>query len=73
MSEAPEILEDRGSLPASHLFTVRLWPEELEPGSTEWRGKVTYVLSGEARYFREWSDLLEFIRQTLHFKQEAIS
>lgn len=40
----------------THLFTVRLWAEELDYGKAEWRGKVTHVLSGETRYFREWAD-----------------
>ena len=26
-----------------------------------WRGQVTHVLSGETRYFREWSRLLEVL------------
>ena len=56
-----ELLGDQGSLPDSHLFTVRLWPEALGPGSVEWRGKVTHVFSGEARYFRAWQTLLGFL------------
>lgn len=43
---------------ASHLFTVRLWSHDLGDGRTEWRGKVQHVLSGEARYFREWAELI---------------
>lgn len=46
----------------THLFTVRLWAEELDHGKAEWRGKVTHVLSGEARYFREWQGLITHIR-----------
>ena len=41
----------------SHLFTVRLWPNDLGEGQVEWRGKVQHVLSGEAHYFREWQEL----------------
>ena len=47
----------------SHLFTVRVWREELEEGRFEWRGKVQYALSGEMRYFRQWEDLIEFMRE----------
>jgi hypothetical protein len=50
------------SLP-SHLFTVRVWREELEEGHFEWRGKVQHALSGETRYFRRWQDLIEFMRE----------
>jgi hypothetical protein len=49
----------------SHLFTVRLWAEELGDGQTEWRGQVQHVLSGETRYFRDWAALVEFVRAML--------
>lgn len=42
---------------ASHLFTVRLWREDLGDDQVEWRGQVTHVLSGEAHYFRCWDQL----------------
>ena len=41
----------------SHLFTVRLWAEDLGDGQSEWRGKVQHVSSGATRYFRDWSTL----------------
>lgn len=47
----------------SHLFTVRVWREELGAGRVEWRGKVQHALSGEARYFREWAELIAFVRE----------
>ena len=47
----------------SHLFTVRVWREELGDGRVEWRGKVQHALSGEARYFRQWTDLIAFVRE----------
>jgi hypothetical protein len=49
----------------SHLFTLRLWPEALGDGETEWRGKAQHVLSGEARYFRDWAALVAFLEETL--------
>jgi hypothetical protein len=49
--------------PRSHLFMVRVWQENLGDGKTEWRGQVKHVLSGEARYFREWPTLLEYLRE----------
>ena len=45
----------------SHLFTVRLWQAHLGEGQTEWRGKLQQVLSGEARYFREWPVLIALL------------
>ncbi len=49
----------------SHLFTVRLWPEDLGNGQTEWRGQVQHVLSGEVRYFREWPALIALLQGLL--------
>jgi hypothetical protein len=43
--------------PRSHLFTVRVWAEELGAGQTEWRGRVQHVTSGEVHYFRDWTTL----------------
>lgn len=45
------------SAPRSYLFTVRVWPEELAEDQREWRGKVQHINSGEAFYFRKWSEL----------------
>ncbi len=49
----------------SHLFTVRVWLEDLGGGQTEWRGKVDYIPSGEVRYFREWSTLVPVLLEML--------
>ncbi|RMD63724.1 hypothetical protein D6833_05335 [Candidatus Parcubacteria bacterium] len=45
----------------SLLFTVRLWPEEVDAGQVEWRGEIRHVLSGDARYFRDWPTLIEHL------------
>lgn len=45
----------------SHLFTVRVWPEEVDTGQVEWRGQVEHVLSGEIRYFRDWRTLIDHL------------
>jgi hypothetical protein len=44
-----------------HLFTVRVWLEELGAGQLEWRGEVHEVLSGERRYFRDWQTLIAIL------------
>jgi len=49
----------------SHLFTVRLWLEDLGDGRAEWRGQVQHVLSGETHYFREWEALLALLQGML--------
>ena len=48
MTEANDIL----SAHRSHLFTVRLWEEDLGGDQVEWRGEVQHVLTSETRYFR---------------------
>jgi hypothetical protein len=53
---------DKGGPPLhSHLFTLRLWAEEMGDDQTEWRGEVRHVTSGETRYFREWSTLVTLL------------
>ena len=47
--------------PRSHLFTVRVWQEEIRTDQSEWRGKVQLLTSGEVRYFREWSALVPLL------------
>jgi hypothetical protein len=47
--------------PRTHLFTVRVWEEEIGADQTEWRGKVQLVTSGEVRYFREWAALVPLL------------
>jgi hypothetical protein len=49
----------------SHLFMLRLWPEDLGSGQTDWRGSVQHVNSGEARYFRDWPTLEAFVEGLL--------
>ncbi|HET9920147.1 MAG TPA: hypothetical protein VFQ30_09930 [Ktedonobacteraceae bacterium] len=49
----------------SHLFTIRLWQEELGEGRSEWRGKVQHVQSGEVWYFRQWSALVGSLEKML--------
>jgi hypothetical protein len=55
----------------SHLFTVRVWREELGADHVEWRGKVQHALSGEARYFREWTELIAFMQEQVSDTDQA--
>jgi hypothetical protein len=48
----------------SYLFTLRLWPTPRADVEIAWRAKVTHVLTGEARYFREWARLIGFLEET---------
>jgi hypothetical protein len=47
--------------PRSHLFTVRVWEEQIGADQTEWRGKVQLLTSGEVRYFRGWAALVPLL------------
>ncbi len=49
----------------SHLFTVRLWPAPAAEAGGGWHGRVTHVLSGETRYFRDWPALIAFLSAAL--------
>ncbi len=42
----------------SHLFTVRVWREELGGGQAEWRGRAQDIATGTASYFRGWPGLI---------------
>lgn len=48
---------------SSHLFSVRVWSEEVEEGHAEWRGKVHHILTGEQQYFRDWTTLIAFLEK----------
>lgn len=50
----------------STLFTIRLWQEALDPAPGETRMQVKHVLSGETRYFRDWTHLAEYLQQKLY-------
>lgn len=58
-------MEKQSGKTRSYLFTVRVWEEEVELDTTEWRGKVQLVTSGEVRYFREWTALVPLLQTML--------
>lgn len=47
------------------VFSVRLWSEDLGDGRREWRGQVRHASSGEALYFRQWSQAWAFVQACL--------
>jgi hypothetical protein len=47
--------------PRSSLFTVRLWGAELGGDEREVRMQVRHVLTGETRYFRDWSEVEAYL------------
>ena len=55
----------------SHLLTIRIWQEEIEASTMEWRGKVQLVTSGEVSYFHGWTRLVPLL-QTLLAQVEPV-
>ena len=49
----------------SHLFTVRVWQEEVGQDLREWRGKVQLITDGNVRYFRGWEGLVPLLLSML--------
>ena len=58
--------------PRSHLFTVRVWEEQIGADETEWRGKVQLLTSGEVRYFRDWAALVPLLLTMLAESQSEV-
>ncbi len=64
-------MDKTGHQQRTHLFTVRLWLEDLGAGQTEWRGEVQYVVNGEKRYFRDWPALVALLQTMLPQQSDA--
>jgi RecB family exonuclease len=55
-----------------HLFIVRTWREPSTVVATsEWRGLVEHVSTGQRRYFTRLEDLDRFILQQMEESDEA--
>jgi hypothetical protein len=54
--------------PHTHSFIVKVWSAapDGDSGTTEWRGRVTHVPSGEDRHFLRLAELTAFIAPYLH-------
>lgn len=50
----------------SHLFTLRLWIEELSVSKQEVRMQVKHVLTGETHCFRDWLQMAEYLERKLY-------
>ena len=51
--------------PRSTPYTLRLWPEVLDQMHWEWRGELKDLGTGEVRYFRSWSEIVELLAEML--------
>lgn len=50
---------------SSHLFTLRIWEEKDEDGTTRWRGKIHHISSEEVHYFIGWAGLVPLLLDIL--------
>ncbi len=55
----------------SHLFVLRLWPEDMGGGKVDWRGSVRHVNSGQVHYYRDWAMLRAFVDEMLGVSDDA--
>ena len=44
-----------------HLFTIRVWLEELEQGHFECRGRLQHGPHGETRHFQGWAAMVDLM------------
>jgi hypothetical protein len=51
--------------PRPHLFTLRIWQEDLGKGEAEWRGRVQNVAGGETVFFRDWPGLISTLQRLM--------
>jgi hypothetical protein len=49
----------------SQSFTVRLWYEPVDAHQSEVRMQAKHILTGETRYFRDWSLLASYLTSKL--------
>jgi hypothetical protein len=49
----------------SQSFTVRLWYEPVDADQSEVRMQAKHILTGETRYFRDWSLLASYLTSKL--------
>ncbi len=47
----------------THLFTLRVWVEDVGNDRFELRGQIKHVLTGETTYFRGMPALQKFLKQ----------
>ena len=56
----------------SHLFTIRLWYEQLDPEQREVRMQVRHVLSGETRFLRDWTAVTAYMMSKLEAPRSEV-
>ncbi len=57
----------------SHLFTLRVWAEDVGNGRSEIRGVLKHILTGETHHFRDWHTLSQLLESFVLSSQTEIS
>ncbi|MCA9955848.1 MAG: hypothetical protein H6657_24370 [Ardenticatenaceae bacterium] len=53
----------------SHMFTLRVWVEDVGNGRFEYRGTLKHVLTGETHHFRGWPPLIRQLEDVFKLNQ----
>ena len=61
----------RNSSQISHLFTIRVWVEQLSEGVVDIRFQAKHITSGESRLFRDGEQLLAYLRSKAGVVEEG--
>ena len=56
----------------SQLFTIRVWYEQFDAEQREVRMQVRHVLSGETRYFRDWTAVTTYMVSKLEAPRSEV-
>ncbi len=56
----------------SHMFTLRVWVEDVGNGRFEYRGTLKHVLTGETYHFRDWPTLIRCLEATFTVSQTHV-
>lgn len=56
----------------THLFTLRVWSEEVGEQQREWRGRVQHLPGGEVRYVRGLSALVATLSELLSAQEPLV-
>ena len=55
----------------AHLFTLRLWREELDKDEAEWRMQLRSVETGQTHHFRDWPSLVGLLLTMLPVERDG--
>lgn len=63
-------MDEKSERTRSHLFTLRVWQEDVGDGRFEYRGTLKHVLTGETHHFRDWPTLIRYLEAVFTSKSK---